>query len=52
MQKKKKQQLLKLIDRSRPRPVIRQRSTVFEDKKKYKRSRQRAKDRQEMRWED
>ena len=34
--------MLELLDRSRPRPVIRQRSTVFEDRKKYKRSREKA----------
>ncbi len=46
--KTKKKQLLKLIDQSRPRPVIRQRSAVFEDKKKYKRSRSRAAERREI----
>ena len=46
--KTKKKQLLKLIDKSRPRPVIRQRSAVFEDKKKYKRSRSRAAERREI----
>ena len=40
--KTKKKQMLELLDRSRPRPVIRQRSTVFEDRKKYKRSREKA----------
>ena len=46
--KTKKKQMLELLDRSRPRPVIRQRSAVFEDKKKYKRSRQKAAGRKEI----
>ena len=46
--KTKKKQFLELIDRSRPRPVIRQRSAVFEDRKKYKRSRVREIDRREI----
>ena len=46
--KTKKKQQLQLMNRSRPRPVIRQRSTVFEDKKKYKRSRAKAAEHKEI----
>jgi hypothetical protein len=49
MKKKSKRALkLELLDHSRPRPVIWQRSAVFEDKKKYKRSRSRAAERREI----
>lgn len=44
--------MLKLIDQSRPRPVIRQRSAVFADKTKYKRSRKRAEERKEINGQD
>ena len=36
----KKHTMLDLIKKSRPRPEVRLRSTVFEDKTKYKRSRE------------
>ena len=40
--------MIELINSSRPRPEIRLRSTTFEDKTKYKRSREKQSFRQEL----
>ena len=43
-----KSSMIELINRSRARPEIRLRSTMFEDKTKYKRSREKQSLRQEL----
>ena len=43
-----KTSMIELINKSRPRPEIRLRSTTFEDKSKYKRSREKQSFRLEL----
>lgn len=46
--KNEKKDFLDLIDLSRPRPEVRLRSTIFEDKTKYKRCREKERLRKDI----